>query len=315
MDFDVDVFKNVDKLYTKKAQDIVGQFCGVVVYNGGGVHNAWRKEALEGRHFCDFLQICDKKYFVKYPTLNTIKNINKTFNELFISFLAGKLGLPCIDSKVFIDNELGSVGVISSHIGRHFLVSDLCVSLCMHHAKSVPEIVAEITENLEHRYVCEGKFVVDQDNLKHSLMMLSCFDFLISQDDRHCGNMAVSITPKGDASIITCAPIFDNDDAFCQVNPYYPTYQLVPTEGRYGDSQRELMNTDEKFNKFYNAYQDLVGGDNFNKTLAEFESIYGFGKICELADKSEEYSKIIKDVKTSIQGKIEYVDRYQNARQ
>ena len=315
MNIDVKTFKNTDKLYSPDAQQIAYKYAGVVVYNGEGKHNAWSEEAEEGRSFCDYLQICGKKYFVKYPTLGATRNINKTFNELFISYLAGKLGLPCIDSKICIDKQLGAIGVISSHIGKHYLVSDLCVSMYKYCTYSVEKIVDEIVQNVEHRYVCEGDFLVDKENLTYWLKVLSCFDFLTSQNDRHCGNMAVSVTSKDGRGVITFAPILDNEDAFNLYDLYYPTYQLVPTSGEYGISQRELISTDENFNKFYKNFKRLVGEHNFAKTIAEFESIYGLGKICQLAGKGGKYSQIIKDVKSLIQNKIEYVDGYQNAKQ
>ena len=192
----------IDDFYTENAQQLAGKHSGVMVNNGEGCAEGKKSSGVTPG---EFIYIDDKRYFVKYPTLGNDDKSYRLFNELFISFLAQKLGIDCIDCKLFIDNELEAIGVASEDFGNNMGFDQIGIHFRMGEEKFVDDLIVL----LNARYNI-ANFEMDLAKVEHKLKVISCLDFLTKQSDRHSANLAVVIKRVGDKWIVDLSPMFDN---------------------------------------------------------------------------------------------------------
>lgn len=295
----------LDGLYTPNASKELVSKGGVFVLDS---NNHYRVEQRCGQPKNGFIRIDHKRYYVKYCRVFS----KYLFDELFATFLAKKLALNSVGYKLFIDDVNKCVGNIVPDFGEHTLLSKLYLTIQANEVITAGKIVGRIAAN----YPTEQGYILDKKKLEHDLCVLSCFDFLTTQKDRHSNNIALKIRDVNGKKIVMLAPIFDNEYVFDpQVNDDLQDYKLTPIEGKYGEAHREFMQTEPWAIRFFEKFKGLVEGDNFVKTIREFESVFGLGKLLSLANCQEEYYDHIDRVKQSIDNRLAFMQQKVTERQ
>ena len=247
-----------------------------------------------------FVEKEGKRYFIKYPGYRLKETL---FIEVFISFIAKKVGIDCIDEKILIDSKTEALGLMSPDFGEHFTYSYFGGGIDYGaEGTSVVEIVNRLTNNAKK--VQEIK--IDRKNLLEKLNKISCFDYLTGQKDRHSQNLAFTIVNKEDGKCLDVAPLYDNGLAFIETGKYY---KINPNECKiFGLEQQRLLNS--QYKEMLEWFENNFSEEKFDKLIEEFNCEYGMNKIYNDID----YSHIIEQVKSTVKEKINYC-KYRDAKQ
>lgn len=246
-----------------------------------------------GRTASKYIEIEGNKYFVKYPALGGEKH--EFFTELFTSFIAKKLGIDCIDANLLIDHSVQALGVISPDFGEHVAYSEFGgeIDYYSHWSTSVMDII----ERLEARIDRFTNVSLDSEKLRQKLNKISCFDYLISQRDRHGRNIAFQIKQEHGMNYLDLAPLYDNGNAFMHSTDKF--FKISPNNSHvYGVEEQKLLNVE--FHDMLDWFSTNFSDKNFDALIHEFNEIYGLDKIYI----KEHYLTIKDRIKNTVQYKI-----------
>lgn len=248
-----------------------------------------------------YIIIDGKEYFMKR---NYVGENQPIFEDFFAAFLAKKMGLNCVSYKLLIDDIHGIIAKVSENFGEHYTLDPIPFT----HGKdiSVYQLVGKIIELFPPE---QGYFVSIKQMVK-DLRKLCCFDFLVSEEDRRGANIAVVIEIVDGKKVVKLSKIYDNEHTF---DPYIDdnkqSYKLNPLKGKYGMVHREIMQTNPAFISLFNKFKSLVDDEHIDKTLREFECVYGFGKLFSLANEKEVYEYHVSRVKKSLKRRLEFMQQ------
>ena len=246
-----------------------------------------------GRTVSKFIEIDGKKYFVKYPALGGFDY--EIFVELFVSFIAKKVGIDCIDTKLLIDHKTKAIGVISPDFGKHATYACFGEQIGTCGAATTTD---DIIKNIENRIKDTPNLELDKQALTNKLNKMICFDYLTKQSDRHNNNFAFVMKENKDKYVLDLAPMYDNGNAF-----FYKTkafYRMNPNDCKvYGVEQQKLLNT--QYKEMLTWFEQTFSDEKFAELMEEFDSQYGlkelFGKDIYLSMKDEIQSVVIFKIK------------------
>ncbi len=245
-----------------------------------------------------FITVDGIRYFVKYPTLRCYSNLYEVFVELFVSFLAKKCGIDCIDSKLLIDHKRKAIGVVSADFGEHITYSNFGGGITYGDASATP--VTDIIERLKQRTENMEGVSLDVKQITELLNKRACFDYLTSQADRHSNNIAFIITGEGDKKELKLAPLYDNANAFLRKTGRF--YKYSPNGSRvWGVEEQKLLNTE--YLDMLNLFETLFSDENFNSLMQEFNAIYGVDKLYE---EEAVYQMIVANIQGEVKKQIEF---------
>lgn len=244
-----------------------------------------------------FIDIDGTRYFVKYPTLGQSHKTYEILIELFVSFIAKKIGIDCIDTKILIDHEKKAIGVISPDFGEHITCANFGQAIDYGDRATT---VNEIIDRIKSRAQTMDNVNINYDQLTEELNRLCCFDYLTRQYDRHSQNLAFMITEQDGKKELKLAPLYDNANAFLSKTGRH--YKLSPNNCRvWGLEEQKLLNS--KHSNMLSQFETMFSDNNFNSLMEQFNSIYGVNKLFE---NEADYLMVVENIKGSVQNQIAY---------